>query len=161
MDLFTLNDMWIFFLAFFLTLPLVTLIHEAGHVLTARMFGAKINFTLGTGKTLFKIGPMEVKRLYFMEGWCQYGKLKYDRKWAHIVIYLSGSLSNFAVILLVNYLIYQGTLPAHIFFYQFVYFSVYFIFFSLFPFKTGNGQPSDGMAVYEVIKNGKKADPLE
>ncbi|WP_421384955.1 site-2 protease family protein [Bacillus salacetis] len=159
--MFTLNDMWIFFLAFFLTLPLVTLIHEAGHVAAARIFGAKTNFTLGTGKTLFTIGPMEVKRLYFMDGWCQYDKLKLDRKWVHILIYLSGSLSNLVVILLINYLIYQGVLQAHIFFYQFVYFSVYFIFFSLFPFKTGEGHPSDGLAVYEVLKYGKKADPLD
>nr|WP_044022364.1 site-2 protease family protein [Bacillus sp. SG-1] len=159
--MFTLNDMWIFFLAFFLTLPLVTLVHEAGHVLVARVFGAKINFALGAGKTLFSIGPLEVKKLYFMDGWCQYGKLKYDKKWVHILIYLAGSLSNLLVILLINFLIYREALPTHIFFYQFVYFSVYFIFFSLFPFKTGKGQPSDGLAIYEVIKYGKKADPLE
>jgi hypothetical protein len=159
--MFTLSDMWTFFLAFFLTLPLVTLIHEAGHVLAARAFGAKINFTLGAGKTLFKIGPLEVKRLYFMDGWCQYESLKYDKLWVHIFIYISGSLSNLAVILVINFLIYQGTLPVHIFFYQFVYFSVYFIFFSLFPFKTGEGQPSDGLAIYEVIKYGKKADPID
>jgi hypothetical protein len=158
--MFTLNDMWIFFLAFFLTLPLVTLVHEAGHVLAARVFGARINFAIGAGKTLLKLGPLEVKRLYFMDGWCQYEDLKYDKKWVHIMIYLSGSISNLLVILLINYLIYQGVLPAHIFFYQFVYFSVYFIFFSLFPFKTGEGNPSDGLAIYEVLKFGKKAGPI-
>lgn len=159
--LFTLHDIWTFFLAFFLTLPLVTIVHEAGHVLVARIFGAKIKFAIGTGKTLFNIGPLEVNRMYFMEGWCQYTELKYNTVWSHVLIYLSGSLFNLIVILLMNFLIYQGVFPVHIFFYQFVYFSVYFIFFSLFPYRNGEGKPSDGQAIYDVIKYGKAEDPID
>ncbi|WP_456271274.1 hypothetical protein [Bacillus sp. AK031] len=128
--------------------------------MAARLFGARINFAIGAAKTLMTLGPLEVKRLYFMDGWCQYENLKHDKKWVHIVIYLSGSVSKLVVILLINHLIYQGVLPVHIFFYQFVYFSVYFIFFSLFPFKTGEGNPSDGLSIYEVLKYGKTAGPI-
>ncbi|WP_433742446.1 site-2 protease family protein [Falsibacillus pallidus] len=159
--MFTLDDMWMFFLAFFLTLPIVTIVHELGHVLAARLFGAKIKFTLGTGKTLFKIGAIEVKRLYFMEGWCQYEELTFNTKWTHAIIYLAGSLFNLAAILIVNSLIYAGIFHVHIFFYQFVYFSVYFIFFSLFPFRTGDGRPSDGQAIYDVFKYGTSKDLLD
>jgi len=159
--LFGLDDIWTFFLAFFLTLPIVTIIHELGHVLVARIFGAKIRFVLGVGNTLLKLGPCEVKSFYFMEAWCQHGNLKYDTKFARILIYLAGSVFNLIAILMVNSMIYKGLLPANIFFYQFVYFSVYFIFFSMLPFKNGAGNPSDGLAIYEVIKYGKSKDPID
>ncbi|RLQ95569.1 hypothetical protein D9X91_10570 [Falsibacillus albus] len=150
-----------FFLAFFLTLPIVTFIHEAGHVLSARVFGAKIKFILGTGKTLLHVGPVEIRRLYFMEGWCQYQDLTYDKKWVHVLIYISGSMFNLTAILFVNSLIFSGVFQPSIFFYQFVYFSVYYIFFSLFPFRTGDGKPSDGQAIFDVIKYGTSKDPLD
>ncbi|CAN7415616.1 site-2 protease family protein [Rossellomorea sp. LjRoot5] len=159
--MFTLADIWTFFLAFFLTLPLVTILHELGHILIARIFGAKIKFAIGTGKHLINIGPLEVKRMYFMEGWCQYRELKYNKVWVHVLIYLSGSLFNLVAILFINFLIYEGVIPVHIFFYQFVYFSVYFIFFSLFPYRNGDGKPSDGQAILDVIRFGKAEDPID
>lgn len=61
--LFTLHDIWTFFLASFLTLPLVTMVHEAGgHVLVASIFGVKIKFAIGTVKPLIKIGPLAPPR---------------------------------------------------------------------------------------------------
>lgn len=159
--MFSINDIWTFFLAFFLTLPIVTIVHEAGHVLIARMFGAKIKFAIGTGKKLFNIGPLEINRMYFMEGWCQYTELKYNKSWVHILIYMAGSIFNLIMILLINFLIYGGVIPPHIFFYQYVYFSVYFIFFSLFPFRNGDGKPSDGQAILDVIRYGKSEDPID
>ncbi|MFC7321247.1 site-2 protease family protein [Halobacillus campisalis] len=159
--MFTLSDIPMFFVNFFFILPMVTLVHEAGHVLVARLFGGKIKFCIGTGNTLFHLGPLEVKKMYFMEGWCQYEKLSYNKTWAHVAIYLAGSIFNLIVILAMNYLIYAGVIPADLFFYQYAYFSVYFIFFSLFPFRNEEGKPSDGMAIYDVIRYGKANDPID
>ncbi|MGV2621910.1 UNVERIFIED_CONTAM: hypothetical protein N8J90_12005 [Halobacillus marinus] len=159
--MFTWNDVPMFIINFFLILPLVTLIHQAGHVLVARLFGGKISFCIGTGKKWFCLGPLEVRRMYFMEGWCQYEKLRYNKKWAHVAIYLAGSSFNLIIILILNACITSGVLPVDLFFYQFTYFSVYFIFFSLFPYRTGDGKPSDGMAIYDVIRYGKAADPID
>ena len=159
--MFTLNDIPMFFVNFFIILPIVTLVHEAGHVLIARLFGGKVKFCIGTGRTLFHIGPLEIKRKYFMEGWCQYEKLKYNKTWAHIAIYLGGSLFNLIVILAINYLITSHIMPVTLFFYQFTYFSIYFIFFSLMPFRNDNGRPSDGMAVFDVLRYGKSVDPID
>lgn len=159
--MFTFSDIPMFFVNFFLILPLVTLIHESGHVLTARLFGGKIKFCIGTGKTLFNIGPLEVKKRYFMEGWCQYDSLTYNKTWAHIFIYLAGSGFNLIVILILNYLITTEYLPATLFFYQYAYFSIYFIFFSLIPYRNDDGKPSDGMAVYDVLRYGKAKDPID
>lgn len=150
-----------FLVNFFFILPIVTLIHESGHVLIARLFGGKIKFCIGTGQTLFNIGPLEIKKKYFMEGWCQYESLTYNKTWAHVSIYLAGSAFNFIVILIINLLITMETIPATLFFYQYAYFSIYFIFFSLFPYKNDNGKPSDGMAIFDVIKYGKAKDPID
>ncbi|UOQ92200.1 M50 family metallopeptidase [Halobacillus shinanisalinarum] len=160
-SIFTLSDIPMFFVNFFLILPIVTLVHEAGHVLVARLFGGKIKFCIGTGETLLNIGSLEVKKKYFMEGLCQYEKLTYNKTWAHVSIYLAGSIFNLVVILIVNSLIFADILPKSLFFNQFVYFSFYFIFFSLMPFKNDGGKPSDGMAAYEVIKYGKAKDPID
>ncbi|MCP3031932.1 M50 family metallopeptidase [Halobacillus sp. A1] len=159
--MFTLSDIPMFFVNFFFILPMVTLVHEAGHVLVARLFGGKIKFCIGTGNTLFHLGPLEVKKMYFMEGWCQYEKLSYNKTWAHVAIYLAGSIFNLIVILAMNYMIYADIIPADLFFYQYAYFSVYFIFFSLFPFRNEEGKPSDGMAIYDVIRYGKANDPID
>lgn len=159
--MFTLGDIPMFFISFFFILPIVTLVHEAGHVWVARLFGGKIKFCIGTGETLFNIGSLEVKKKYFMEGWCQYEDLTYNKTWAHVSIYLAGSVFNVIVILIINYLILIDVLPKALFFNQFAYFSFYFIFFSLIPFKNNEGKPSDGMAIYEVIKYGKAKDPID
>ncbi|WP_273854201.1 site-2 protease family protein [Guptibacillus spartinae] len=159
--MFTLSDIPMFFVNFFIILPIITLLHEAGHVLVARVFGGKIKFCIGTGKTIFHIGPLEVKKKYFMEGWCQYEDLSYNKTWAHVAIYAAGSLFNIIVILILNALIYAEVLPVDLFFYQFTYFSIYFIFFSLMPYRNDAGKPSDGMAIIDVIRYGKAQDPID
>jgi len=159
--MFTLNDIPMFLVNFFIILPIVTLVHEAGHVLIASLFGGKVKFCIGTGRTLFQIGPLEVRRKYFMEGWCQYEELTYNKTWAHVAIYLGGSLFNLIVILIINYFITSNMIPVTLFFYQFTYFSIYFIFFSLMPFRNDDGRPSDGMAVFDVLRYGKSADPID
>ncbi|MDQ0483671.1 hypothetical protein [Guptibacillus hwajinpoensis] len=87
--------------------------------------------------------------------------MKYNKTWAHIAIYLGGSLFNLIVILTINYLIVSEIMPVTLFFYQFTYFSIYFIFFSLLPFRNDEGRPSDGMAVLDVLRYGKSADPID
>ncbi|MFQ3542863.1 hypothetical protein Q7A53_02175 [Halobacillus rhizosphaerae] len=159
--MFTLSDIPMFFINFFIILPIVTLVHEAGHVCVARLFGGKVKFCIGTGETLFHIGPLEIKRKYFMEGWCQYEALTYNKTWAHVAIYLAGSGFNLLVILILNSLMSANILPVTLFFYQYAYFSIYFIFFSLFPYRNGEGKPSDGMAVFDVIRYGKAVDPID
>lgn len=67
--MFGLNDIPKFFLAFFLVLPIISLIHEAGHVFFAWLMGGKnIKVTIGSGKVLFQIGMLEVRKYYFWYG---------------------------------------------------------------------------------------------
>ncbi|WP_078380510.1 zinc metalloprotease [Sutcliffiella halmapala] len=154
--MFGFNDLWLFFLSFFLVLPLVTIIHELGHYFFAKIFGGKVIVHIGTGNELFRIGAIRIRKLYFYDGWCEYITIsKRAAKVEKALVYLGGSLFNIASILMINGLINNGVLEPNIFIYQFTYFSFYFTFFSLFPINHLNGCPSDGMAALNVLTNKK------
>jgi membrane-associated protease RseP (regulator of RpoE activity) len=154
--MFGFNDLWKFFISFFLVLPTVTILHELGHFFFAKLFGGKVIVHIGTGNVLFKIGSLRIRKLYFYDGWCEYitvsnrtGKIE------KALVYLGGSLFNIASILILNGLIMKGMLEPNILLYQFTYFSFYYVFFSLFPINHLNGCPSDGMAALNVLTNKK------
>lgn len=152
--MFGFNDLWKFFLSFFLVLPMVTVLHEFGHYFFAKLFGGKVIVHVGTGKTIFKFGPIRIRNLYFYDGWCEYVKVcSGARKIEKILVYLGGALFNITSILVLNQLIIMEILEPNIFIYQFTYFSFYYVFFSLFPINYLNGCPSDGMAALYVLRN--------
>jgi hypothetical protein len=153
MGMFGFEDVWKFFFSFFLVLPIVTFIHEAGHLVFGKLTGGKVRIHIGAGNSLFKIGPCHVRKLYFWDGWCEYENLKSDRKRNLVMVYLGGPIFTIASMLIINGLIHLGVIKGGIFFYQFVYFSFYFLFFSLIPIEH-NGYPTDGKAAWEVIKRG-------
>lgn len=159
--MFQLEDMISFFWAFFFVLPLVAFIHQLGHFVFVWMFGGKAIFILGRGNLLFKFGKFEVNQYYFLDSFCQYDSLKWDNRYTHALVYAAGSLFNLSSILIINLLIHNGFLQPHIFFYQFVYFSVYFVFFSLMPIKYSETHSSDGRSIYDVLKYGKSCSQLD
>ncbi|WP_257348611.1 hypothetical protein [Pseudalkalibacillus decolorationis] len=159
--MFGFTDLWKFFVGFFLIFPIVSIVHQAGHVFFARLFGAKIKFTLGVGKKLFQYKAFEIRKIYFLDAWCHYENVANRGKWVHVLIYSGGTLFNAVTVLIVNYLILKGVLTSSLFFYQFVYFSVYFIFFALFPVEYRKDHPSDGLAIFYVLKYGKAYDPID
>jgi hypothetical protein len=150
--LFGFTEIWKFFFSFFLVLPGVTFLHEFGHYFFARIFGGKVRVHVGTGNVLMKIGPLRIRKLYFYDGWCEYVSLKEDAKYSKVLVYLGGSLFNLAAILLLNFFIFKGIFEANLFFYQFTYFSFYYVFFSLMPMEQSSGCPSDGLAALNTIK---------
>lgn len=158
LELFTLKDMTTFIFAFFVTLPIVALIHALGHLFFAKIFGGKIKLYLGKGKPLFRLGILEIRLLYFFDSECHYQQLKINNKLSHFLVHAGGIIFNLIAIFLVNSAIYAGFLFKHIFFYQFVYFSVYYIFFALLPIKYGKNHYSDGMSILTIIRTGKKPD---
>ncbi|HEY4551976.1 MAG TPA: hypothetical protein VIG80_02165 [Bacillaceae bacterium] len=159
--MFTLKDMGTFLWAMFLTLPLVALIHSAGHLFFAKLFGGKIRLILGRGKPLVHWPAFEIRLLYFVDSRCHYGKLRVDNRLTHCLVHAGGILFNVMSILAVNIAIYAGYLPKHLFFYQFVYFSVYYIFFALMPIQYGEGHYSDGLSILYIIKRKKPADIVD
>lgn len=161
--MFGFEDMSRFFFSLFLVLPLVTIIHQSGHLFFAKLFGCDVDIQIGIGKMLCKIGPFYIRKLYFFDGWIKYKGLhqKKNGKMQRILVYLGGSIFNITAIILINSFIIQDILNPNIMLYQFVYFSVYYVFFSLFPAEYLNGNPTDGQAVLNIIFNRNfKKDPF-
>ncbi|HEY9577352.1 MAG TPA: hypothetical protein VIR64_06750 [Pseudobacillus sp.] len=153
--MFTFKDMVTFFWAFFITLPSTLIIHTGGHIFFAWLFGGATKLTVGRGKVIFSFRKIEVRKFYFVDAACFYEELRREKRWKHALIYAGGPLFNILSIIVINGLIHLDYLPKHLFFYQFVYFSLYLIFFSLIPIDYGKENPSDGKAIYDVLKYGK------
>ncbi|AFZ92476.1 hypothetical protein B938_17370 [Bacillus velezensis AS43.3] len=135
--MFGFNDMIKFFVSFLIILPMVSVIHVAGHSFMAMLFGGKASLDIGMGKRLLKVGPIRVRRIYFIDSFCKFGELRIDNRLTSALVYSGGCLFNLASIFLINLLIIKDVLEPNLFFYQFVYFSTYYVFFAFCRCNTG------------------------
>lgn len=149
------SDMPKLLFSFLIVIPLVSVIHQLGHSLMAIILGGRVDFTIGQGKMIFKWKKIKIKSIYFLHSFCIYEKLKYDNRFTHACVYAGGTIANLASILLVYGLIMLGVLSKNLFSYQFVYFSIYYIVFSLLPFEYSETSLSDGRAIYDALRYGK------
>lgn len=151
-----LQDIPKFFLAFFLVLPIISLLHEMGHVFFAWLMGGKkIRIIIGSGKPLFSAGTFEIRQYYFWYGLCTFENLKRSEKWANILIFSGGAVFNLLGTSLIMILVQNEVLEAGILTYQFTYFSLYYIFFALLPMPYPDGNYSDGKIILDLLR-GKK-----
>ncbi len=152
--MFGINDIPKFLLAFFLVLPLISILHEAGHVFFARLMGAKkIRVVVGSGKPVFKRGILEIRQFYFWYGFCTFENIERKEKLANILIFSGGALFNLLSTIAVILLVENDILEAGMLTYQFTYFSMYYAFFALLPMLYPGGNYSDGKMILELIKN--------
>lgn len=152
--MFGVNDIPKFFLAFFLVLPIISFVHEAGHVFFAWLMGARnIKITVGSGDVLFRVGMLEVRQYYFWYGLCSFDNLKRNHRLANILIFSGGALFNAISAVVVIYLIENKTLEPNLATYQFTYFSLYYIFFALLPMHYPGGSSSDGKIILDLVRN--------
>ncbi|MDC0706580.1 hypothetical protein [Priestia sp. AB] len=149
------SDMPKLLFSFLIVIPLVSVIHQLGHSLMAIILGGRADFTIGQGRTIFRWKKIKIKSIYFLHSFCIYEKLKYDNRFTHACVYAGGTIANLASILLVYGLIMWGVLSKNLFSYQFVYFSIYYIVFSLLPFEYSETSLSDGRAIYDALRYGK------
>lgn len=154
--MFGLQDIPKFFLAFFIVLPIISLLHELGHIFFAWLMGGKkIRVIIGTGKPLFSLGALEVRKYYFWYGLCTFENLKRSQKWANILIFSGGALFNLLGTFLVILLVQNEILEEGILTYQFTYFSLYYIFFAVLPMPYPDGNYSDGKIILDLLRNKK------
>ncbi len=149
------SDMPKLLFSFLIVIPLVSIIHQLGHSLMAIILGGSVDFTIGQGRTIFRWKKIKIKSIYFLHSFCIYEKLKYDNRFTHACVYAGGTIANLASILLVYGLIVLGVLSKNLFSYQFVYFSLYYIVFSLLPFEYSETSLGDGRAIYDALRYGK------
>ena len=151
--MFGINDIPKFLLAFFLVLPVISILHESGHVFFAWLMGAKnIRVTVGSGKPIFKHGILEIRQFYFWYGFCTFENIKRKKKFAHILIFSGGVLFNLLSTIAAISLVENKVLEAGMLTYQFTYFSMYYIFFALLPMVYPSGNYSDGKIILRLLK---------
>jgi hypothetical protein len=156
--MFGVNDIPKFLLAFFLVLPVISFLHEGGHVFFAWLMGGKnIKVTVGSGKVLFRAGILEVRKFYFWYGLCTFDNLRRNKRLANILIFSGGALFNAMAAIAVIYMIENNLLAPSMITYQFTYFSLYYIFFALLPMPYPDGNYSDGKVILDLIRNRKHA----
>lgn len=152
--MFGIQDIPKFFLAFFLVLPVISFLHESGHVFFAWLMGGRnIKVTIGSGDVLFCVGMLEVRKYYFWYGLCSFDNLKRNRRFANILIFSGGVLFNALSALAVVFMVEEEVLEAGMLTYQFTYFSMYYIFFALLPMLYPDGSYSDGKIILDLLRN--------
>ena len=151
--MFGLNDIPKFILAFFLVLPVITMLHESGHVFFAWLMGGKnIRITVGSGKPVFRKGILEIREYYFWYGVCTFENIKRKERFANILIFSGGAIFNLLSLIAVIMLIESKTLETGIITYQFTYFSLYYLFFALLPIPYPDGNYSDGKIILDLMR---------
>lgn len=159
--MFGISDIPKFFLAFFLVMPLISILHEGGHVFFAWLFGGKnIQVSVGTGKPVIHWGMLEIRKYYFWYGVCTFENLRWKSRWSNVLIFFGGSLFNLLGVIAVMLLVEQELLEPNMFTYQFTYFSLYYIFFALLPMPYPDGNYSDGKVILDLLNN-KKSSIME
>ena len=153
--MFSWDDLDTFVLAFFVVFPIVAIIHAAGHKFFIWLFGGEGDLTIGKGKALFQIGSIHFHILYFVDSACNYYGVDRNKRWKQIFIHSGGILFNGISVAVINYLIIQEILPKSQLAYQFVYFSIYYIFFAILPIDYTKDNPSDGKAIFLAWKQKK------
>lgn len=152
--MFGFQDIPKFLLAFFLVLPLISILHEAGHVFFAWLMGAKnIRIVVGSGKPIFNRGILEVRQYYFWYGFCTFENIERKEKLANILIFSGGAFFNLLSTGAVIFMVEQEVLEPGMLTYQFTYFSMYYVFFALLPMLYPGGNFSDGKIILELLKN--------
>lgn len=159
--MFGIEDIPKFILAFFILLPVISTIHEFGHVFFAWLMGGRnIKITVGTGKPIFRRWILEVRQYYFWYGFCTFDNVKRQRRLASILIYSGGALFNLLAAIGIIFLVEGSILEESLFTYQFTYFSLYYIFFALMPIPYPDGTFSDGRIILDLISGRKETiDP--
>ena len=152
--MFGISDIPKFFLAFFLVMPMISILHEGGHVFFAWLMGGRnIRVSVGTGKPIFKLGMFEVRKYYFWYGLCSFENLRMNRRWSNILIFFGGSLFNLLGVFAVIIMVEEQLMNTNMFTYQFTYFSLYYIFFALLPMPYPDGNYSDGKIILDLLRN--------
>ena len=96
---------------------------------------------------------IEVRKYYFRYGLCAFGNLRINRRWRYILVFGGRSLFNLIGVLAVMIVVEQQLMNTYVF----TYFSLYYIFFALFPMPYPDGNYSDGKIILDLLLNKKFA----
>jgi membrane-associated protease RseP (regulator of RpoE activity) len=158
-----------------LTFPIVSLLHEWGHYVTAKGLGMEVSkIQLGTGKALSKwfMGETEVEYNWnsFYGGHTLIQDAEYFSRTKQVIVILAGVLLSLIMYILSWNLLkvveLNNTPLLKDWLYIFMMMNLYMGVVHLFPFRKGIkrgfiGHPSDGLALFYALKNPVKERPKE
>ncbi|UJL46021.1 hypothetical protein KFZ58_16905 [Virgibacillus sp. NKC19-16] len=146
-------------MAALIILPITAVIREGGYYFAATLLGAKNKkLTVGSGPVLFTLPTIEVRRYFFMYSWMKYDELHPSNRFWHGIIYISPILGPLLLGAFINTLLAQDILPSNMFWDTFMYYIFYYIFFDLIPVYLPDGQPTNGRAIFDLIRYGERTD---
>ncbi|GAK14047.1 hypothetical protein [Geomicrobium sp. JCM 19039] len=151
---------WIrLFMAVLIILPLATTIREMGYYLAATLLRSKKKkLIIGSGPVLFTIPTVEVRRYFFMYSWMEYEELTLNSRFWHGFIYASPIITTGVCAIVLNALVLEGVLEENIFWSTFIFYCFYYVFFDIVPVYLPDGQPTNGRAIYDLIRHGERSD---
>lgn len=138
----------------FVLMPIITLIHELGHVFFAKLFGAKIkSIVIGSGRTSLAFGKLEIKAIYFWCGYFTADKIG-NSKLTKIITLLGGILFNIASCSIIILLFNLNVIGYNDLYNVFIYFSLFSIVANILPINFFNNMNTDGLQICQIIKSG-------
>ncbi|WP_180320518.1 hypothetical protein [Shouchella patagoniensis] len=160
--MFGLLDLLQLLMSALIILPLVTVIRESGYYFTSMLLGAKNKkLIVGSGPKLFAAQTIEVRRYFFMFSWMEYEELNPKKRFWHGVIYASPILSCGIIAVAFNSMLAASILPNNMFWSTFMFYIFYFMLFDIIPVYLPDGQPTNGRAIFDLIKHGERSDFLK
>ena len=164
-----LNNL-LFLLFIWISVFLVYLVHEMGHVLMYRIFfrGKDWHITIGTGRIIIKLKKFTV-RVFPTKGFFNITSKYKGSKFQYIMMFLGGPLANVSFIILLSFLlkiIHDNELTFQqenlVWFLAFIFwanvsqflFTVIPMKLSFWPFK---GYISDGMRILKMVTENSKS----
>lgn len=159
--MFGLTELFYLIMSAFIILPVVVFIREAGYLIAGFLIGAKnARITIGSGKRIFKIGLLDVRKNYHLLSWYTYDELKYNSKAAYILLYASPILITVSIGFVINFLIANGYIEIFPQFWdRLLFYLFYYVLLDIIPMEMAYGRPNNGMVLYEIIRYGKRVDP--
>lgn len=140
-------------IAIIVILPLVTLLHEFGHVLFIKLFRGRIKeITFGLGETFKKFGIFHIKTKKIL-----YGRVHYDianTTFISLILISSGGIIvNLFTGTLTWVLVSMKFIDPNNFIRFFIIYSFLLSIYTLIPQKYQDGHVSDGGHIFKQIKN--------
>jgi len=138
--------------------PLVTIIHELGHITAVKIFKHELSrVRIGSGKSIFSIGKVSVGMFFFHTGSFHYKRGRAHHPVQKIIIMLAGPLANLmtaliAYAIMINF--EMTTFIRNIVLNDFFILSIYMTVINLLPVSFGKTN-TDGKQILDLLRSGE------
>ena len=148
-----MNWFMILLIGIFIFMPVITLIHECGHLFFLKLFDDITDYriTLGYGKSILTLGNIEICPLYFFYGRTTPDDI-FDSSKLHNILFQFGGILFSLISIILLFILNKLHLISNYVYTPFLDFSVWCTFTAIIPIKYPDGNISDGLRILRTIK---------